>query len=50
VQESRDQSALPPTLHMVVVCIAVYRNRSAAERWPTRAVVGMICASRNVAR
>jgi hypothetical protein len=49
VQECRDLSALSPTMHMVVVCSAVYhRNSIAAERRPGRAVVGMICAPRNL--
>lgn len=49
VQECRDLSALSPTMHMVVVCIAVYhRNSVAAERRPKRAVVGMIRAPRNL--
>jgi hypothetical protein len=49
VQECRDLSALSPTMHMVVVCIAVcHRNSIAAERRPKRAVVEMICAPRNL--
>jgi hypothetical protein len=49
VQECRDLSALSPTMHMIVVCIAVYhRNSIAAERRPKRAAVGMIRAQRNL--